>query len=92
MKRGWNLRKGQPDGDRGRRAGGRARIRVQAQSPVDDSGRSWQQYWGMVGWARLVEEHGREGASKIMADRGWKAWDKEVQAYQRYLAEGIVLR
>jgi hypothetical protein len=82
-----NLELGQEDGDRGRRLGGKARVRKLARKPVDDSGRSMAQYWAQVGWWRLVQEHGREEAGRIMARRGTEAWNRERQAYSRYLGE-----
>jgi hypothetical protein len=88
--RGWNLRKGQPDGDRGRRLGGKARTASYAQEPVDDSGRSRQQFYGQLGWWRLVEEHGREEAGRIQARRGALAFGQEMRsfrAYVRYMGE-----
>lgn len=47
-----NLAAGQPDGDRGRRLGGKARVRRLAGAPVDDSGRTHAQYWGFLTWVR----------------------------------------
>lgn len=56
---GDNLRKGQPDGDRGRSAGGRARVRkhapadcewCQARRYVD-----WHQHIGHLGFAAYVK-------------------------------------
>ena len=85
--RGWNLKKGQKDGDRGRRAGGRARVRTVATQPVDDSGRSMAQYWAQVGWMKLVREHGRKEAGRIQARRGYEAWNGERREYSRYLGE-----
>lgn len=87
-----NLSKGQPDGDRGRSAGGKARTRKLSRLPVDDSGRSYAQYWAQLGWFRMVQEHGREEAGRIMARRGTEAWNRERREYSRYLGEMRRLR
>ena len=76
-----------PEGDRGRRLGGKARVRKLAKRPVDDSGRSMAQYWAQVGWFKLIEKHGRKEAGRIMARRGTEAWNRERKAYSRYLGE-----
>lgn len=87
MARGANLKAGKQDGDAGRRAGGQARVQQLALEPVDDSGRSHAQYWAQLGWWRLVQEHGREKAGQIQAQRGAASFDGQRQSYSRYLAE-----
>jgi len=82
-----NLSKGQPDGDRGRSLGGKARVKKLARLPVDDSGRSHAQYWGQLGWFRLIEKHGRKEASHIMSQRGVASFSKQYESYSRYLGE-----
>jgi hypothetical protein len=87
MTTGTNLRLGQADGDRGRRLGGEARTRNLSCRPVDDSGRSHAQYWAQKGWFNLVQQYGRAGAGRIMAQRGTAAFMKERREYSRYLGE-----
>ena len=82
-----NLSNGQPDGDKGRSLGGKARTRKLARQPVDDSGRSYAQYWAQLGWWKMVQEHGREEAGRIMARRGMDGFMKERREYSRYLGE-----
>ena len=82
-----NLSKGEPDGDKGRRLGGKARVRALARVPVDDSGRTHAQFWAMLGWMKLVKQRGREEAGREMARRGMTGFMKERQAYSRYLGE-----
>lgn len=85
MKRGENL-KG-PDGRKGRRLGGEARVRKLARAPVDDSGRTHAQLWAQVGWTKMVRELGLEGARAEMSRRGLATWKGERQEYSRYLGE-----
>jgi len=87
MRRGENLQAGEKDGDLGRRAGGRVRVQTLARQPVDDSGRSHAQYWAQLGWWRMVQQHGREEAGRIMAERGAASWNGQRESYTRYLAE-----
>jgi hypothetical protein len=85
MKRGENL-KG-PDGAKGRSMGGRARVRKLARVPVDDSGRSHAQYWGQLGWVKMMDELGPDGARAEMSRRGQASWNGEMREYSRYLGE-----
>jgi len=85
-KRGWNLRTGEKDGDRGRRLGGKAHADGN-DSILDDSGRTLGQYWAQVGWFKMIEKHGREEAGRIMAKRGFASWNGQREAYSRYLGE-----
>jgi len=91
MKRGENLKRSDngylSDGDRGRRLGGATRTRTLGMTPVDDSGRSHQQYWAQLGWYRMVQKHGREEAGNIMGIRGAASFKEEMRKYSRYLGE-----
>jgi len=84
-KRGWNLSKGQPDGDRGRSLGGKARTSGHALEPIDDSGRSHAQYWAQVGWCGMVARLGLDGAKAHMRDLGVLSFARERREYSRYL-------
>lgn len=86
-RRGWNLRRGQADGDRGRQLGGQVRMATLGSEPVDDSGRSHAQYWAQLGWMRLVARVGRKEAGRIQGQRGALAFTKERWSYSRYLGE-----
>jgi hypothetical protein len=85
MTRGENLRRGQPHGDRGRRLGGQAHARLNNQ-PIDDSGRTHAHYWALLGWLQLVQQHGPQAASAIMATRAGAAWKAEMAAFNGYVA------
>lgn len=84
--RGWNLKAGQRDGDRGRSKGGKAHASRNTER-LDDGKRSVGQYWGMVGWMRLVEEVGREAAGREMSRRGMLGFMQERREYSRYIGE-----
>lgn len=82
--RGWNLRAGEPHGDRGRSLGGQAHAARNGEL-LDDSGCTLAQYWGWVGWLKLVEQHGEDGARAVMSERGQEGWRAEMRDYAEHL-------
>ena len=74
-KRGWNLRKGNPDGDRGRRLGGLAHDR-------DHLRRA-----GRLGWKALVAKEGLVGAHERL--RRWRL--ENPTALERAAADALDL-
>ena len=89
--RGDNLRRGQPDGDRGRSLGGKKRAERNTEI-LDDSGRTVAQYRAMRQWCDLVARVGRRAASREMARRGTMGWMRVRQEYSRYIGEMRALR
>lgn len=86
-KRGWNLKRSQPDGDRGRSAGGRLHALRNREPLGDDSHRTMAEYWGYLAWAKLQEAEGKEGAHQIQSERGVASFAKEMAEMDEYLAE-----
>lgn len=92
MVKGHNLRKGHPDGDKGRRLAGGVHAARNGER-LDDSNRTLAQYYGQVAFWKLVQKLGSERAARDhMSSLGQKAWAKEMREFSHYLGlmrEGI---
>lgn len=84
-RRGWNLKAGQEDGDRGRKAGaskgGKARIAILAATP---EGRKLLSQWGKLGYSTTVALH-EVGA---LSELAFEAFRQNIEQWRQQNGKG----